>query len=96
MCRPYLTVRLEVLSRNLRGPLKGSMSNFVHCQTELCVRGEWGLYDRAYTRKIKRYYAPRCSTHSMNEKFGLRREVVIDDIVQQWDVDTAGRHVRDH
>ena len=33
----------------------------------------------------------------MDEKLGLGRKIVIDNVVQERDVDTAGRHVRrDH
>ncbi len=32
----------------------------------------------------------------MQEELGLGREVEVDDVVQQRDVNTAGRHVRHH
>lgn len=37
---------------------------------------------------------PECLTDSVQEEFGFAGEVVVDDVVQQRDVDTARRHIR--
>lgn len=37
-----------------------------------------------------------CTSHAVHEQLGLGREVKVDHIVQQWDVNAAGCHICDH
>ena len=37
-----------------------------------------------------------CTPNAMHKQLGLGREVKVDDIVQQWDINAAGCHISDH
>ena len=53
-----------------------------------CLDTHWS-HDNAQVKSVSLHMSHDL-THSVNKEFGLGRKIVVDDVIQQWNVNTPG------